>query len=254
MLNEDERERLALLSDARVPVQFVKDVYGVSVENRKFQQHLGRIAKGRPSLHSDEKPGYVSRFAFEYFLQLGGLMTPKQAGLRIGTTEKDVLKLLAGLAEATGIPVEPIREISHLEGPLVPEESIRTLPQAFDGLRSRVFFDHNDWCNGIHSAVEATLGWRPEPIYCEVASCLELEDCDFAIRLDPVRLVPVGIRFQVWLDNGKPVFLEPDAVSLLTFDLDQSLFAGKVYSDPVGRHKDVLAQLRAKRELTSGYE
>jgi hypothetical protein len=216
-----------------LPLEWVTDnviekLYGIKMPDDKlfgtFQSWSSRLKSRRNVL----RPGEVNRHAFESYLQYSHLMPIKIAAARLGMSA-DSLREIIDLMDSRNIIVLNTRDFSEQ---LVYETLIREFNTYFPGLQNRIFNDHNDYCRRLQEAVSSELDVTIEPMYCVFSEFLKENPPDFAYDYDCLTGEPVGLRYQVWLNFNKPIYLRPDICSLKTYidhkeELRPLVFSGK---------------------------
>lgn len=225
MLGVIETARLKELKRPLCSPALLEAHHGVRLPDEKL---LGawRVWAGtrrRPVLIQSD--GLYDRYAFETFLQQEELLPVKWAAARLGMERSSFEEILAELEEKGRLP-----ETRDLGASVVDERLVRNFQTLFPALRSTLFSNHNSFCESLHEAVKDDLGLTVAPLRCKTAEALE-ED-DFANDFDAITDWPMGLRYQVWLETGKPMNLRPDACSVLLFsrakeELEPLVMAGQ---------------------------
>jgi hypothetical protein len=200
------KERLTLVAQENAEDDFLATTFGLA--EPAFAE-LVKIAGGRHASLRDAR-GRVSRFKLEEFLAREKLLTPRQAAYRLGMT-------IASLDAAVGYALNEswvIPGLFGVSGVVYRKEIIDHLHRHFPPLARKVFANHSNYVRALHAAF-AEAGVTVEPVPDVVATLLG--EGDLAADIDVVTAGGVGLRYAVWMDFGKPFFLEPDKTSMLTF-------------------------------------
>ncbi len=178
-----------------------------------------------------------SRFAFEQFLIFFGLLSPIDAAFRIGMDRASFGRVVQYAKEQLGVPDQAI----GLEDMAFREDFVDRLHHFFPTLRNRTFSDHSLYCKALHEAFRGE-GLEIEARYDPVSMILDKSDPDLVHGMDIITCEPMGLRYSVWLNFGKPFSLEPDKTSLKTFIEHRALLEGYV-PDYFSIDKNALAKL-----------
>jgi hypothetical protein len=158
----------------------------------------------------------VSRFALESYFQQRKVLPTKWAAARLGMTEASLQDAIAAL-EVSG-RVDKVRDSSEH---LVPEDMDRIFVGALPPLQNRTFGKHDDFCKRLHEAISNELGphlpTSIEPLHCITARRIQPGNPDFAYAFCVVTDAPIGLRYRIWLDFGKPLNLTPDMCSFIAY-------------------------------------
>lgn len=207
------RQRIASLARGELqPQDFMLETYGLSAAGLKdAQQNLEKwITRKRASFKTAAER--TSRWAFELFYADLKLLAPKPAAARLSMTVPSLERVLEFAHQHLGFPMSATGE----PGVGIREEFISNLYKYFPGLATTVFGDHSHYCAALHKAL------KEEGVEVDAVSdigSLQLADApaDATYQLDIVTLEPIGVRYTVWLDFGKPMSLEPDQISIVTY-------------------------------------
>lgn len=237
-MSPDERERLAALQQPQCSMDFVRALYGLDLREdeplwRDFRFWLGR--RGKSDGATDDR---VNRHHLELFLQSKELLPKRWAALRVGMTEESLDVVFARL-QSEGLSLR-----YHASPNVVGRRLERDLTDLFNEFRFRTFADHNDFCHRLHAAFAANFAIEIEPVFCATALELGRKPPDYAHDVDAITLLPVSLRYQLWLDFRKPLSLRPDCCSKLFYfdnaDALRPFLAG-------GRDADIPAEILAVR-------
>jgi len=215
-----ELDRIKQLSSEFSPAPVLMELYGVTFPDQKLlgsmRAWVNRIRRNKALESTD---GKISRYVFENYLQQRNLVPIKLAAYQLGM-EVDSFKEVVGALEYQGHAEACFSAVSDQ---LVDEAVIRRFTRFFKGTAHTIFSNHTSLCSALHSSIREELGIDVEPVYCETAQ--ELGEPDFAHEVDAITSKPIGIRFQVWLDFGKPGNLRPDACSMYFYSKNRDLLS-----------------------------
>lgn len=206
-----------------IPPTLVAELYGVDINDTRLQVSLrtwlDRIGRGPQSFESRNQ---FDRFILESFFQSLGLLPLKWAGLRWALDTPQFNQILNALETRGFFPR------SGMSDQLIVESQFREVVHFLPGLKNRIFGDHNDFCRRLHADLSAEFQLNVQPLHCVTSVALNEDPPDYAHELDIITLEPVGLRYQVWLDFGKPVSLRPDACSLKLYARERALLEGRM--------------------------
>ena len=235
-MESKERYRIEQLSSAFSSAHIFTELYGVTFPDQKLIGSIRAwIQRVRRNMEIESADGKINRYVFENYLQQRNMLPIKFAAFQLGMeidSFKEVIGALAyqGQAEAG---------FSAVSDQLVDEAVIRRFTQFFKGTVNTIFSDQTSKCSALHSSIKDELEINVKPIYCETAQ--KLGEPDFAYQADVITLKPIGIRFQVWLDFGKPKNLRPDACSMNFYSENKNLLSKYLL---FGREPDLPKALR----------
>jgi hypothetical protein len=208
-------ERLEALKSPWCTAQLVEDLLGVNlVEDPKLAATVRSWAekfRGDPLIrYPSSSEMQVHRHGLETFLLENGLVSWKWAAIYLGL-EAQVLRDVVARLETDGYPVQ-VR--SGVSDQLVRRREAASLFRVFPSIRNKVFASHNGMCIALHATITSDLNIKFTSLHCVTSEILEPMSPDLAVAFDAITMDPVGLRYQVWLDTGKPVNLAPDVCSL----------------------------------------
>lgn len=208
-------ERLESLKRPWCPAQLVEDLLGIDlVADLKLAATVRSWAekfRGDPLVTRPSSSGLlVHRHGLEAFLLQNGLVSWKWAAIHLGL-ETHVLQDVVSRLEANA---NPIQVRSGVSDQLVRQREAALLFRVFPSLRNKVFASHDGMCIALHAAIYSDLNIEFTPLHCVTSEILEPASPDIAVAFDAITMDPVGLRYQVWLNTGKPVNLAPDVCSL----------------------------------------
>ncbi len=219
-MESKELDRIEQLSSEFSPAHIFMELYGVTFPDQKL---LGSMRAWVQKLRRNKTPespdGKINRYVFENYLQQRNLLPIKIAAFQLGM-ETDSFKDVIGALEYQG---QAEAGFSAVSDQLIDEAVVRRFIQFFKGTAHAVFSDHTSLCNALHSSIRDELGINVRQVYCGTAQ--ELGESDFAHEVDAITSEPIGIRFQVWLDFGKPRNLRPDACSMSFYSENRDLLS-----------------------------
>ncbi len=215
-----EPDRIKQLSREFVPFHIFRELYGVDFPAQKLLGSVRAwVRKLRGNKELESMDGRINRYVFENYLQERNLLPIKLAAFQLGM-ETDSFKEVIGALVYQG---QAEAGFSVVSDQLIDEVVVRRFTDFFKGTVNTLFSDHTSLCNALHSSIKDELGIDVKQLYCETAQ--ELEEPDFAYAVDAITSKPIGIRFQVWLDFGKPKNLRPDACSMYFYSRNKDLLS-----------------------------
>ncbi len=220
MESEELRSRIELLTGEFAPASMFTELYGLAFPDRKLfgsvRAWLQRVQRNKGFESSD---GKINRHVFENYLQQKNLIPVKLAAFQLGM-EMDSFRAVIGALEYQG---QAEAGFSSVSDQLVDESVVRRFTQFFKGTANAIFSDHTTLCIALHSSIKTELGIEVKTRFCETAQ--KLGEPDFAHDVDVITLKPIGLRFQVWLDFGKPKNLKPDVCSMICYSEHKALLS-----------------------------
>lgn len=228
MLDDDAIEaRLALLREPLWSPRLIEDVYGLRLPD---EQLLGRVRSWAARLRKPrpvEREGRIDRVLLENYFQWSRTLPNKWAAARLGMSQRSFEEVLARMEECGVF----LRNTFDFSAQTVEESLIRDVRSYFPELQSRLFSDHDAWARAVHQAVESALGVAVEPIFCVTSCALGEDPPDYAHEFDIITGDPVGLRYTVWLDLGKPINLRPDVCATLTYAQHKAVMAPYLFPE-----------------------
>jgi len=211
MTPEEEQRFNFLRSGQCVPVEYVRDYYGLQWPFQDDLLHDYEAWAVRFRRREACAGGCVPRYELEAFMQQQHVVPKKWMGARLGMTVASLDLLLAHLQD---IGLRPQRYIIYPQ--LISEALSEDIVPNLRGLRFRTFSDHNSFCERLHAELAPILGAQVERLFCATAD--RLRDLrQFANNFDCITLAPVSGKHQMWLDFQKPLSLGPDRCSKLFY-------------------------------------
>lgn len=201
---------MSWLSKEWVPFDVIDYLYGINDLDDVLRDNFRAWSRERPN-RLVIKPDKINRYAFETYLQQAKLLPTKIAAAHLGMTKNSYDKFIKELSKTGAIPINQ----GYFSSQVVSEQFIKSLLYLLPSLRHKIFGDHDNFCNLLHSAIKRDLKCKVEPLFCVTSQFLKEEPSDFAYEFDSITGEPVGLRYQVWLNfNKKPLHLKPDICSL----------------------------------------
>lgn len=206
--------RINTLKEKWIGTDILCDLYGVTLPDSMFigafkcwaLQHrkIDCLFKRAPS------EVFINRHTLELFLQDCGLLTTHQAATMLGMYKETLDILVQNLLQKYSYIPHP-----YISDQIISEKFIRNIQRYFYSIKYRVLDEHDTLCEAIHKAAEEEFGSSVSPVLCETAS--KLSKKHFSLATDCITAEPLGTKYQVWLDFGKPVRLTLDVCSLKTY-------------------------------------
>lgn len=177
------------------------------------------------------KGDHVNRFALEYYFQKQKLLPSKWAAARLGMTQDSLEDALQAAAR------DRISTTFRTGDDLLPQDLDQIWIQILPPLQSTIFSSHNSFCRKLHEAIAIELGVSVAPEHCVTSAALGEQQMDagdgpdysysYCILSDQ----PIGIRYRIWLDLGKPINLAPDFCSYVTYFQNELLISPKLLQE-----------------------
>jgi hypothetical protein len=206
------KRQLEILKTPFCPLDWASEKYGINflAEDQltgRFRKWAIRFKNRKDVMTSV----HIDRFAFELFLQHSKLIPLKYASIQLGMSEESLKTVIKKMQTDGEFPYLVDLDSSVIEGSL-----IENLVQMFPQLDKTIFNSQPELCKGIHEAIKTELEINVEPIFCKTSKLID-ESPDYAYEYDALTAEPMSIKYQLWLDLGKPIILKPDACSMLTY-------------------------------------
>lgn len=239
-MRDDFKYMLGCLKDEWVPLDVIKSLFGVKDDDELLWNHFVTWARQLPTPREvlQSSPIRISRHAFESYLRYNQILPLKQAAARLGMKESSFAQLLPILEDKMLIIMNHI----HFSSQFVPESWLRGFHTTFPDLRHSIFSTHSDYCAQLHVAIKKNVEFDVEPILCETSVALKQEPPDYAYEYDCLTDAPIGLRYQVWLNFGKPISLRPDACSLKLYSEHEDILRSYVFGGRIPEIPDSLAE------------
>ena len=224
-MNNDQAQQLAALRSQRAPGWLATSLYDMQLPDDLLVNHFvawtTRFPFTQPVIAEDGS--WFDRHAFELFMQNRRLMPMRLAAARLGMTRRSLELVLTALEQNNWI----VRNTLHFSDQIIYDGFLKEIVQLFPDLRNRIFSSHDNFCTRLHDAIGNDTGVRVDQLKCETAQYLEQDD--FAYSYDAITGQPIGIRYEVWLDLGKPIRLRPDSCSSLLYWSNRGELAPHVF-------------------------
>jgi hypothetical protein len=220
-MNKDQERRLEELKGPWCSAVFIREFYGLDLQQDRdvlgrFRAWSKRFWRGDVVKQSG---GAYHRHALESFLQIGELLPRKWAAIELGMDQDSFDKTLEALATESLLPPGVAQD------PLVAKGLVRDIHRLFPALARTAFTTHSAYCGRLHAAITNDLGVTVTPLHCVTSEELKEDPPEYASDFDAITLEPVGTKYQVWLDFGKPINLKPDCCSLKLFAAEEAVLS-----------------------------
>lgn len=184
-------------------------------------------AKGKPSQiqKNVSRSGLINRNYFEVFLQNSKIVPNKLAATRLGMKEPSFIQITKRMSKSflsSGY-------ICTDEG-WVREEFIRNIRDFIPNKMNYIFMNHSEMCKCLHKEIREFLGIDVVAAFCVTSQILDPENTDYAYEIDAINGDPVGLRYQAWLNTGKPMSLRPDVCSSKLFYKNKDVLEANIVS------------------------
>lgn len=178
------------------------------------------------------EPGKVNRFYLELFLQSRELVPVRFAAVELGMDVKSFREMLDA-ARDRGL-VSKAEAEGEFPG-IYRQTLVRDFHKRFDVLKGMLFLTHSGFVSMLHGQISDVLGVTVTALSCIASQAMGDSPPDYARSFDIITDDPIGNRYQVWLETGKPIQLRPDACSYLTYLRHEAALRGNTYGreDPL---------------------
>lgn len=215
MTPEEIAARLAVLSQPWCPPELVHELLGIDLPGDPqlagaFRMWSARFWGDANVERSTRSGRLVHRHALEAFLLQNGWISRKWAACHLGLDEGTLALVVDRLQGSALVP----QVASGVSDQILRQRDAASLYRLFPSLRLKAFSSHSSMCRALHDAIRTELGLEFQPLLCVTSAKLDPKEPDIADAFDAINGDPVGVRYQVWLDTGKPVNLRPDVCSL----------------------------------------
>ncbi len=206
-------KQMEILKNPLCPLSWASEKYGIPLRrtdrlNGRFRKWALRFGKRKDVM----TPTQIDRFEFELFLQFFKLVPIKFAAIQLGMSEKsfgEVVRLMQGNDELSYHM--DLDDSNVIDGGVV-----ENLVRFFPGLEKNVYGSQPDFCKALHQEIRNEYDLDVDPVFCETSELID-ESPEYAYEYDALTSKPVSIKYQLWMDLGKPISLKPDACSILTY-------------------------------------
>lgn len=194
--------------------------YGTSM--RDDPRHLEAQYRIFESRYPEESRGVVgqsvNRFLLELLFQERELIPARQAGVQMGMSLESFQVVLGRLNDEGFIHLLS----TEVYRGVVSRNFVSGFHKNFEDLRHAMFGSYSSYVQRLHASIQQTLGVDSVTLVCETSRLLQDNPLDPAFSIDILTGEPMAICYQVYLENGKPGSLLPDACSWKTFVLHEA--------------------------------
>jgi hypothetical protein len=194
------------------PEGFLQDLYGLTQEG--FHNALSSVGSfASKFLDLDfQHDDLFSRWALESFFVRFDLLPPRLAAYRLGVS-LDSMSAIRDFAQTElALPTSVFMDPKFAYD----ANLVNHFYQYFPSLRMTLFSNHTSQCKAIHRELRKA-GVSFTPVYDELSLKINPKSPDAPYAIDVATLQPLGLRNTVWLGLKKPIRLEPDKTSILTY-------------------------------------
>ena len=193
----------------------------------------GKIVAWKNRFHPNEDlfkdPQLVNCFLLERYFQWAEIIPVKWAAVRLGMTKDSFEAVLARMNDLSILDFT-LQTQQFVSKRMI--ENFRTFFPSSYFHRGEEHNEHNDFCAQLHHAIRDEFNIDVIHLKCVTSAALGESPSDFSYDFDSITGEPLGLKYQVWLDFGKPHTLAPTACSLLFYaqnekELKQYLFNGR---------------------------
>jgi len=238
-MNQEQIKKLKVLQTQWIDPKLLTDLYGIRLPDESllgmFRAWAGRFRRMKVV---EQNNHLYDRHALERCFQFHRLLPVKWGAARLGMERDSFVELLEILDQRSLI----IRNVGNFTDQLIEESLIRDMSKLFPGLPNTVFGDHSDYCRNLHQAIHNDFGISVRPLRCVTSETLGDDPPDYAYEFDVITSEPIGTRYQVWLDLGKPICLKADACSLRLFAAEQEILSPFLMAGQAPEIPDALKQ------------
>jgi hypothetical protein len=238
----EERRRLAALKEPYFDEQMLHERYGFRLLNDTalsgaFRLWGSRIRWRRPLFN--QGGAHVDHYALETFFQGARLLPKRWAAARLGM-EEESLEDVMGVFRSE----DPILLREPTSPNVVSEDFLDRITRYFPELANTIFADHDDMCSQVHEVLRTAEPFKIEvkPLLCVTSEALNEDPPNFAWEFDAITLDPIGLRYNVWLNLGKPMNLRPDACSLRFYAREREALEPFMMGSPPSIPEPLLGQ------------
>lgn len=223
-MTPEQQMRMQALKDPWCSYGLIQELYGLDLA--QDDALLGALRSWARLLRRPItvlEPERIHRHHLETFLQVEKLLPMKQAAARLGMDVNTLLAVERALRPQGFYITSPLSE------QLAEESRLRSITRYLPEVRYQLFGDHDDFCSSVHEAIGKALGIPVQDLRCITSSALGESPPQYAYEFDVITLEPIGIRYQVWLDFGKPVQLKPDCCAAKTYVENKEVLQAYVF-------------------------
>lgn len=174
----------------------------------------------------------INRFYLELFLQRRELVPLRLAAAHLSMDAESFCEVLEKARE-NGL-VSPSEADGEMPG-IYRQTLLRDFHKRFPALQHKTFASDSSFIDQLHKQIKRELGVSVKPLHCVTSLQMAKatgEPCQYGHDFDIITNDPMGNRYQVWLNTGKPIQLRPDACSYVTYHDHEKVLKGHVYGDP----------------------
>ncbi len=240
-MNDEQRKRLDALRQDFCSDELADALYGIGDPPADDLMGRFRVWCGQMGVIG-QQPGKIARAWLETFFQRSKLLPRRWAAARLGMTERSFRDATRALIRASLLTEGEVEPLSGA----VSEAIVRGFRDFFPRLARKSFADHDSACRHIHEAIRMDHGIDVEPLLCVTSVALGEDPPLLANEFDAITGDPVSLRYQVWLDLGKPMNLRPDCCSLKLYWAERDILEPLLFTKGERieeRFGDVLARL-----------
>ena len=242
------KKQLEILEKRICPVSWASEKYGIDFDYDK--RLAGRFMKWASTFENRKDvmgPTFIDRFSFELFLQYFKLVPLKYASIHLGMTVRSFENVLRKM-DADG-------EFSHnldFDSKVIEDTLVGNLIRHFPKLDGISFVSQTEMCQALHEEIENEYELEVEKVFCETSKLIDEPPYQYAYEFDALTLEPMSIKYQLWMDLGKPIVLKPDACSVRNFHhckmnrLELKLMG--YYDDQIAKIEKMIMEKEAVKE------
>jgi len=227
------------LKEEFVPYEAIYELFSIQREDEALWGGFRLWANGLRRPREVIRGDFVNRHGFESYLQQNSLLPIKIASARVGMS-MDSFNALLGAIESIGMIPYAASGISRQ---VIPESHLRSLRTIFPELRQGIFGGHSNYCKALHNAIRSNFSIVIEPLFCITSHSIREDPVAYAYDYDCLSGDPVGLKYQVWLDFGKPINLRPDVCSTKLFNERRSELTPFLMADRIPDIPDGLGEV-----------
>ena len=206
---EQTQRRIDQLRGEWIDEDTLRAIYGLPLDDEDFTVDFRRWGRLLRRPREVRRNGSVNRTALENYFSQRKVLPRRWSAARLGMTQPSLERALETLEE------KGLLQLGLSQGPTLTAALDQVLVQTLPALQGRVFGNHSDFCRRLHQALRA-FGVEIEEMYCHTDRLLHpdnTDNTDYSSEYCMITDAPVGLRFRVWLDFGKPMNLAPDTCS-----------------------------------------
>ena len=218
---------MLLSGNGVVPTKWLEDYFGIKMTtnaNELFMRTM-RTYKIKPRVWNKDM---IDRYAFEIALQLQGMTSAKMIGVKYGMDESSAISVVRALHAAKMARITDDDVESCLVDVDLFKKNFYSLPE----MNRATFATQSSLSRALHKAIRQHCSIAVTEIKCVTSSALTERPVELAYGYDIVSGRPIGVKYRVWLDFGKPLQLEPDYCSPRTALISRGLNDAIVGSKP----------------------